>query len=160
MASRTSWTAGNGQGLTWGALFGSELGTSMLNGYSVLSSVTISNGTSLDMFMDVSVEASISSSTIAAGASFALWIMELDEGGSIYGDNSLSATPASVTPGLFPCATMPLRAATTQTALYGYAMGIIIPPGSFAMGFQNNCGFTFSATATAKYRTYNINLND
>ena len=159
MTSRTSWTAGNGVGLTWTAAFGAELGTSMVTGYSVLSSVTIANGTALDMFMDLSVEAAISSSTIAAGANFALWIMALMEDGSTYGDNSLTTTPAAVTPGLFPVATMPLRAASSVTSLYGFAQ-VVIPPGSFALGFQNNSGFTFSGTATVKYRTYNINLND
>lgn len=160
MTSRTSWTPGNGAALTWTALFGSELGTSMINGDSVLSSVVVANGTALDMFMDVSIEAPISSSSIAAGANFTLWIMYLDEGGSVYGDNSLTTTPAAVTPGLFPCATMPIRVAASQTTLYGFAEGVIIRPRSFAVGLQNNCGFTFSGAATCKYQTYNLNLNN
>lgn len=158
MASRTAWIAGNGQGLTWGSLFGSEVST-LVNGDSVLSSVDIANGTALDQFMDVSLEATIASSTIAAGANFALWLMALMEDGSTYGDNSMTTTPAAVAPGIFPVATMPLIAKASTTALYGYAQGVILPPGSFAMALQNNCGFTLTA-CTVKYRTYNQNLNN
>jgi hypothetical protein len=158
MASRTAWTAGNGQGLAWGSLFGSEVST-LVNGDSVLSSVDIANGTALDQFMDVSLEATIASSTIAAGANFALWLMALMEDSSTYGDNSLTTTPAAVTPGLFSVATMPLIAKASTTALYGYAQGVILPPGLFAMALQNNCGFTLTA-CTVKYRTYNQNLNN
>ena len=157
MTSRTAWVAGLGQGLGWGALFGTEVATPA-TAYSTLSSVVVANGTALDQFMDVSLEATISSSTIAAGANFAFWLMALMEDGTTYGDASVTTTPAAVTPGLFPCATMPLRAATGQTNLYGYAQGIIIPPGSFAMAMQNNSGFTLTA-CVIKYRTYNQNLN-
>ena len=159
MSSRTAWTAGNGAGLAWTALFGSEV-SALTNGEFVLSSVDIANGGSvLDQFMDVSLEATIASSTIAAGANFGLWLMALMQDGSTYGDNSLTTTPAAVTPGLFPVATMPLLAKASTTALYGYAQGIILPPGSFAMALQNNCGFTLTACAV-KYRTYNQNLNN
>jgi len=158
MTSRTAWTAGNGAGLTWTALFGSEVST-LANTDSVLSSIDIANGAALDQFMDVSLEATIASSTIAAGANFALWLMALMEDGTTYGDNSVTTTPAAVTPGLFPVATIPLLAKASTTALYGFAQGIILPPGSFAMALQNNCGFTLTA-CTVKYRTYNQNLNN
>jgi len=163
MSNRTAWTAGNGQGLTWGNLFnGSDL-NSMSNANSVLSSITaIANGTNLDQFMDVSLECTIASNTIAAGANFAGWIFPLNEDGSTYGDNSLTAgTPAAVTPGLYPDFIMPLRAASSQTALYGFAKGIVLPPGTFLVAVQNNSGFQLASSGNAiKYRTYNINLNN
>jgi len=163
MTARTAWTNGNGQGLTWGNLFnGSDL-NSLPNGSSVLASISaIANGSSLDQFMDVSLECSISSNTISAGANFTFWIFPLMEDSSTYGDNSLTAgTQAAATPGLFPVFTMPLRAASSQTALYGYAQTVVIPPGAFLCAVQNNCGFTLSASGNAiKYRTYNINLNN
>ncbi len=158
MTAVTGWYAGRGQGLSWGSLFSTEVAT-MTNAYSVLSSVSITNGTALDQFMDVSLVATLSSSTIAAGANFALWIMPLMEDGSTYGDGSLTTTPAAVTPGLFIAATMPLRAATGQATIYGYAQGIILPPGTFSGGLQNNCGFTLTA-CTVKYRTYNQRLDN
>lgn len=163
MSNRTAWTAGNGAGLTWTTLFNGTDMNSMTNAQSVLSSITaIANGTALDMFMDVSFEVTISSSTIAAGANLSLWIFPLMEDGSTYGDGSLAAgTAAAITPGLFPVLTMPLRAAVTQTALYGYGQSIIIPPGTFLPVVQNNSGFTLAGSGNvAKYRTYNLNLNN
>ena len=102
MSSRTAWTAGNGAGLAWTALFGSEV-SALTNGEFVLSSVDIANGGSvLDQFMDVSLEATIASSTIAAGANFALWLMALMEDGTTYGDNSLIDDAGSGDAGVIP----------------------------------------------------------
>lgn len=159
MTAVTGWQGGRlNSGLGWTGLFGSETAT-MSNATAVLSSVSITNGTSLDQFMDVSLEATLSTNTIAAGANFTLWTMALMEDGTTYGDNSISTSPAAITPGLFPVAIMSLRAAASQTALYGYAQGIILPPGTFSGGLQNNCGFTLTG-CTVKYRSYNINLSN
>lgn len=163
MTSRTAWTAGNGVGLTWTTLINSADLASMATGKTVLSSVAdVANGTNLDMWMDVSVECAIASSTIVAGANLALWIYALLDNGSTYGDGQLtSGTPASVTPTFPPVATFPLVAAASQTTLVGFAQQIMIPPGSFRCALQNNSGFSFTAgTQTVKYRTYNINLNN
>lgn len=163
MTSRTAWTAGNGVGLTWTTAINSADMASMTNGQTVLSSVSdIANGTNLDQFMDVSVRCVISSSTIAAGANFALWIYALLDDGSTYGDGQLTAgTAASKTPPFPPCAIIPLYAAASQTSLVGAATGILIPPGSFRLAIQNNSGFALtSGTQTVKMRTYNINLNN
>jgi hypothetical protein len=163
MTSRAAWTAGNGQGLTWGTLINSADLASMTNGKTVLSSVAdIANGTNLDLYMDVSAICAISSSTIAAGANLALWLYALQEDGSTYGDGQLAAgTPAAVTPTFPAIGTMPLVAAASQTTLVGFCQGILIPPGSFRVALQNNSGFTFTAGAqSVKYRTYNLNLNN
>ncbi len=164
MTSRTSWVAGNGQGLTWGAAFNSSdfTGAQPTNGQSLLSTVTIANGgTNLDQFADFSFLQSISSSTIAAGANMALWICPLLADGSTYWAPLTAGKAGSVTPPWAPCAVMPLYAAASQTTLVGSATGIILPPGSFKFIIQNNCGFTLtSGTQTWDYRTYNVNLND
>ena len=164
MANRTQWISGNGQGLTWGAAFNSTDFTSALltNGDTVLSTVVIANGsTTLDMFMDISVRLSISSATPPAGSNFALWIYALLDNGTTYGDGRLTAgTKAAMTPAFSPCATIPL-ANVSSTALVGYAQQIIIPPGSFSLAIQNNCGNTLTSTTTVcQYRTYNLNLNN
>lgn len=162
MASRTAWAAGNGVGLTWTTAVNSADLASMANGKTVLSSVAdIANGTNLDMFADVSVRLAISSSTIVAGANIALWLYELLDDGSTYGDGQFAAgTPASLTPTFAPCGVAPLVAAASQTTLVGAVQGIILPPGSFRFAIQQNSGFTLtSGTQTVKYRTYNINLN-
>lgn len=162
MANRTSWTAGNGQGLGWGTAINSADLASMANGSSVLSSVAdIANGTNLDQFMDVSVRCAIASNTIVAGANLALWLYALLDDGSTYGDGQLAAgTQAAKTPLFSPCGVIPLLAAASQTTLVGVATGILLPPGSFRLALQNNSGFALSAgTQTVKYRTYNMNLN-
>jgi hypothetical protein len=163
MTNRTAWTPGNGQGLTWGAAINSADMASMTNAESVVSSVAdIANGTALDQFMDISFSLAISSSTIAAGANIAFWIVPLNQDGSTYGDGQFTnGTAASKTPTFPPCAVFPLVAAAAQTTLLGNVVGIIIPPGSFRIAMQNNSGFTLtSGTQTVKYRTYNQQLNN
>lgn len=162
MTNRTAWTAGNGQGLSWGTLINSADLASMATGKSVLSSVSdIANGTNLDMWMDISVRCAISSSTIVAGANLALFLYALLDDGSTYGDGQLTAgSQASLTPTFPPVGTIPLVAAALQTTLVGFIQGIQLPPGSFRFALQNNSGFSFtSGTQVAKYRTYNMNLN-
>lgn len=163
MTSRTAWTAGNGQGLTWGTAINSADMVSMANGATVGSSVAdIANGTNLDMFMDLSASCVIASSTIAAGANLAFFIFALNQDASTYGDGQFTnGTQKTQTPTFAPCGVMPLFAAASQTALIGYIQGIIIPPGSFRVAIQNNSGFALTAgTQTVKYRTYNLNLNN
>jgi hypothetical protein len=162
MSNRTAWVAGNGAGLTWTTGINSADLASMANGKTVVSSVAdIANGTNLDQFMDVSVRCAISSSTIVAGSNLALWIYELLDDGSTYGDGQFTnGTAASLTPTFPPCGSIFLVAAASQTTLVGFVQGIIIPPGSFRLALQNNSGFSFtSGTQTVKYRTYNQNLN-
>lgn len=164
MTARTAWVGGLlNSGLGWTAFFNASDLNSCPNGSSVLSSMTaIANGTSLDQFFDVSFELTIASNTIAAGANLALWLFALNEDGATYGDASLVAgTQAAVTPGLYPKLIMPLRAATTQTALYGSNNDpLVMPPGNWLPVLQNNSGFTLASSGNAgKFRSYNINLN-
>lgn len=168
MTSRTAWTAGNGVGLTWSTAINSgdmnTLGvTGMPTGNTVLSSVAdIANGTNLDMFMDLSVQLIIASSTTVAGANLALWIYDLLADGTTYGDGQFVAgTFAALTPNFSPCAIIPVRIGAATTLLTGYANQIVIPPGSFRLAIQNNSGFTLTTgTQVVKYRTYNLNLNN
>lgn len=165
MSNRTAWTAGNGQGLTWGtAINGSDL-ASLANGSTVLSSVAdIANGTNLDMYADLSVELTIGSATPSAGAYLGLYIAALMEDGSSYGDGSLTSG-ATITraPPWSPAGIIPLQSSAATTLLAGFIQGIIIPPGSFRFALYNGSGITLSATAAnnvVKYRTYNLNLNN
>ena len=166
MASRSAWVAGNGVGLAWATAINSADMASMAGttagANTVLSSIAdIANGTALDQFMDLSAELVIASSSIAAGANLAFWIYALLDNGATYGDGQFVAgTPKIATPTFPPCAVMPLVAAASQTNLYGFVSGIVLPPGSFRLAIQNNSGFALtSGTQTVKYRTYNQNLN-
>lgn len=162
MANITGWQGGRlNSGLTWtNPTFAAAL-TTLATGSSTLGTTDITNGTSLDQFVDLSVRCTIASSTIAAGANIAVWLYALLDDGATYGDGQLSTagTAAAKTPTFPSCATIPLVAATAQTTLVGFAQQIIIPPGTFRFAVQNNSGFAFTA-AGLKYRSYNINLSN
>lgn len=168
MANRTSWVAGNGVGLTWTTAFTSTdfTGSQPTNGQTLLSTTTIANGsTNLDQYMHLSVEQSISSSTIAAGANFTIWLCALKAGGSNYWPPLTAGTAGSPVPPWAPAVVIPLYAAASQTTLVGSTADlgppIVIPPCSFRLIMQNNCGFTLtSSTQTWDYITFNVNLND
>lgn len=162
MANRTAWTAGNlFSSLSFNAAFNAADINSLPNGSSVLSSVTaFANGTALDQFMDVSVELTIASTAIAAGANLGIWLAMLQEDGTTLGDGTLVAgTDAAVTPVWAPIAAIPLFA-STRTTLIGGVTGILIPPGSFALILQNNSGTVTASSGNAcSIRTYNQALN-
>lgn len=162
MTSRTSWTGGNGQGLTWGTLINSADMSSLANGSTVLSSVAaITNGTALDMFMDISAQCLMGSNPLSSGAALSFWLYLLQQDGTTIGDGRLSSGNQTVlTPPWSPVSTIPLPVAAAQTKLTGMTTGIIIPPGTFQVAIQNNSGYSFTnGTQTVSYRTYNINLN-
>jgi hypothetical protein len=165
MANRTAWTAGNGEGFSWGtAINGSDL-ASLANGSTVLSSVAdIANQTGLDLYADVSVRMTVASATPPAGAFLALYLAALLDDGATYGDGSL-ASGGTITraPPYAPAGIVPLESAAATTLLAGFVQGILIPPGSFRFALYNNSGAALSATAgncIVKYRTYNLNLNN
>lgn len=167
MVTKSSWVAGLGAGLTWTELFSSSAATDInnasgiANGYTVLSSLAITNGSALDIYMDISLRCAISSNTVAAGANFAIWLFPLLDDGSTYdATGGFSTTPANITPPHAPSAIFPLRAAATQTNLSGMQTGIILPPGTFKAAIQNNSGWTLNTTGNVcKYRTYNIAMS-
>lgn len=169
MTSRTAWTGGNlNSGLTWTTLINSADFASLANGSTVLSTLTaVLNGTGLDQFMDVSLRASINTTTLAAGASCTLYLMYALDNGTTFGDGSIvtAGTTGAISPPptVFPSATFNFRAVATTIALNGFAGGILIQPGSFIAALQNNSGTTLSSSTTASlclYRTYNQNLNN
>lgn len=165
MSNRTAWTAGNGQGLSWGtAINGSDL-ASLASGSTVLSSVAdIANGTYLDQFADISVELTISSATPSAGAVLELYLAALLGDGSTYGSGEMSSGGVITrAPALMPVGTIPLQSSVATTLLAGFIQGIVLPPGSFRFALYNGSGITLSSTAgnnAVKYRTYNQNLNN
>lgn len=164
MANRTAWTAGNGVGYTWTSIFtgggDQTAATTLANGSSILSSSTITNQTAQDIFCDLSIQATIASSTTVAGANISGWMFYLLADGSTLGDGILTAgTAAAHVPAFSPDAMLPLFVGTTQTVLNGIIRGIVMAPGSFAWVINNGSGFAFTA-CTIKYRTYNTNLNN
>jgi hypothetical protein len=155
------WIAGSGQGLTWGGLFGTEINTTIANGNAIKSSVAVTNGTALDIFMDISYLAG-GTATTAAPNYLGFYLLPLGQDGSTYGDgNWASSTAVSVTnplPGQNWVGNMTFFAAASTT-IAGVITRIILPPGSFKALLYNGSGASlFNGTNTCKYRTYNRSI--
>ena len=169
MASRTAWTAGNGVGLTWTSCFASADLQSLAYFSSVMSSsADIANDTYLDQYADVACQFTIASSTIAAGAYMALYLLDrynIDGtntwyGGGLYASGGTQSTTNFLS-GFVGSVALDTRA--TVTLIPCIFKGIVLPPRPFRFGIQNGCGFTLSATAGSQriyYTTYNVNLNN
>ena len=173
MTTRTAWTAGNGAGLAnWGApLFNSADLASLGTTKAVMSTITpIANGTALDQFMDVSLILAIASTTLTAGASFALYLYNLLQDGATYGDGAFSAgagsshTITNTFIGKSPVFSFNFSiTGSATTVLAGDATGIVIPPGTWLPVLANwiaPATALTSGTQTVYYRTYNQNLNN
>src|SRR5579872_6488344 len=149
MANNTGWVAGRGVGFTFTSMFAGADLSGLANGSSVLSSLSgITNQSSLDQLADISLENTIASATITAGAYIAFWIAALGNDGSTYGDGNLVAgTAKAYTPGWYPAAIMSwITLSAGLTKLVGYAPQIVLPANSFKWIIQNNSGVTWSTT--------------
>jgi hypothetical protein len=164
MANCTAWTAGNGAGYTWTSLFATADLEGLVNGDSVLSSLSaIANQSNQDLYGELAIEAVIASGKPSAGANFMVWLAELGEDGSTYGDGQLTAgTPAAYTPPWPPCAVFAIQSVNTVTSLIGPPQLILLPFNSFRCILQNNTGITLSSStaSVAKLITGNLNLNN
>jgi hypothetical protein len=154
----TNWTTlVNGSDLTAGGTAG------LPSTDTVLSTVSITNGTGLDMYMDISQSLAIASSTIAAGACMTYYLCALLQDGTSFGDGLLIAGTAAVHQLAFPpLCSINAFVGAAQTAINGFYQGIVLPPGTFSIAVQNNLGFALTSTSANQliyYRTYNINLN-
>lgn len=160
MTNRTAWTAGNGVGYVWTAAFGAEIST-LAGGNSVLSSVSVTNQSAQDIWMDLSVIGTIAATTLTAGAGLSFWVYPLLHDGATYGDGNFGSaqtyTPGPPADGVFNFS-IP---AANQTAIDAYVKGIIIPPGTFKLVMRNGLlPSTAFATMAVQYRTYNMALNN
>ncbi len=164
-AGRTDWTSGNGAGAPgWTAAFNATdfTGAQPANGQTVLSTITILNGTSLDQFMDFSFIQTIGSNVVPIAANISIWIVPLAADGSTYTPAMTAGTASSNALPSLPSCVIPLfQNGGTQTTISGTCVGMIIPPGTFKIAEQNNGGWTYTnTTQTHSYRTYNTNLNN
>ncbi len=116
-------------------------------------SSAIANQTNLDIYADI--EVNLASLSPAAGAFVALYIaLAID--GSNYpapsgADMRLSSTQLLV---VIPVGT------TASTAQRVAARNVVIPPGTFKIYLDNQCGVSLGASGnTVKMNPYNVNLN-
>lgn len=161
MTARTAWVAGNGVGLTWTAGITAASIAALATGNTfVENTISVANNTNLDIYADVSIRGTIASNTTVAGANIALWIFDLLDDGTSYGDGVFTPGTAAAKTPLFASVgqiSPPIGASTTT--FKGIIKGIIMAPGSFHWAIQNNTGFAFTACSVL-YRTYNLNLNN
>jgi len=146
------WIAGSGVGFTWTAAFGTEI-NSLASGNAVLSSVSITNQTALDIFADISYVAGATVTTVAPN-NLAFYLYPLNEDGSTYGDGRFASTAAGPPPSNYFIGSIGFAAAASTT-IAGIVTGIIIPPGTFSFLLMNNAGVQLAASSNCKYRTYN-----
>jgi len=148
-----NWVAGSGVGLTWTAAFGTEFTTTALaNGNAILSSVSITNGTALDKYADLSIV--LASITPVAPNFLGIYLYPLNQDGTHYGDGRFgSAAAGPPTAGYYVGAVGLVAAVGAQ---YGVLSTIVLPPGTFKFVIYNQAGVsTASSGNTAYYRTYN-----
>lgn len=146
------WIGGSGQGLTWGDAFATATLNSIANGNAILSGVSITNGTALDIFADVSI--ALASLACVAPNYVGLYLYPLNKDGSTYGDGRFGSSAAGPPPANYYVGSIGLVAATQ--AQEGSLSRIILPPGTFSFVLYNQAGVAFAASGnTCQYRTYN-----
>ncbi len=116
-------------------------------------SSAIANQTNLDIYADI--EVNLASLSPAAGAYVAIYIA-LAVDGSNYpapsgADMRLSSTQLLC---VIPVGT------TASTAQRVAARNVILPPGTFKIYLDNQCGVALASSGnTVKFNVYNVNLN-
>jgi len=168
MTNNTGWTAGRGQGLTFGTAMNAADIDSLATGHSVMSSVAdIANQTYQDQFADVAVELVIASTTLAAGAALSLYIFDkyqIDGSTSYYGDNSLTSTGGTqeaYLPGYGLAGTYNATiTGAAQTLVVATFRQVVLPTRAFRFALGNSLAVSLAASGHyVSYVTYNISLN-
>jgi len=114
-------------------------------GTAILASPAITNGTGLDLLMDLSLQ--LSSVNPSGAPYWEVHLLPLLADGTTYADRSNQTLVDQM-------------AVTTGTSAKNAAsIGIPLPPGDFKIQIVNQMGVSTVTTNTFKYRTYNYNLN-
>lgn len=150
--STEKYVSGSGQGLTWGDAFSTATLNGVPNADSILSDISITNGTALDIWADVSIH--LASLAVSGNCLLSLAIYPLNKDGSTYGDGRFATAAGGQPAGNYWVANLNLVAATQAQDVI--AKEIILPPGTFKFVLFNASGTTLAATGnTCQYRTYN-----
>jgi hypothetical protein len=148
------WIAGSGVGLTWSAANTSgTLYNALANGNALISDLSITNGTALDIFADVSWVAG-GTATTAAPNYLGFYLFPLAEDGSTYGDGRFGSAASGPPSSNYFIGSIGFAAAASTT-IAGTLTGIIMPPGTFSFLVYNQSGAALANTNIFKYRTYN-----
>jgi hypothetical protein len=146
------WIAGSGQGLTWGNAYTGTVLNSIASGNAIISDISITNGTALDVFADFSIN--LASAAFATPSYVGVYLYPLNADGSTYGDGRFSASAAGPPPSPYWVGSIVFPTGTAANE--GTTRGIILPPGTFKFLIYNQIGVAFASSGnTAQYRTYN-----
>lgn len=149
-----------GSGLTWTSCgFTASDFNSRADGSVVVATSAITNGTDLDILIDVSMQADVGGTT-AATSYFGLYLLPLQQDGNIYGDGVATGTTApAVTYWKKNCYVK--SGVTSGNAVHAMFEEITVPPGSYKLAILNKMGAALDSTAAAvvSYRTRTLNLN-
>jgi hypothetical protein len=149
------WIAGTGAGLTWtdaGATSINIASTGLVNGNAILSNVSVTNGTALDIFADLNIQ--LASAAFIAPNFIGIYLFPLSQDGSTYGDGRFGTTAAGPPASNYSVGSIVIPAVTA--AQQGTLSRIVLPPGTFKFVFYNQTGVAWATSANSVwYRTYN-----
>lgn len=133
---------------------------SLPNNGGALGTAVIANGTSLDLYADVSFVVTVGGTTTAASA-ITVYLLPLNADGTTYGDGYASSTTTQPAAGYAVGSIGVKVGVTSGSTVTGTIRGIVLPPGNFKLALGNNLGIALSATAalTLSIKLYNENLN-
>jgi hypothetical protein len=151
-----TWTPGNGApSFTQIFSAGANL-NGLANNSAVMDSTgNITNGTSLDIYADISVQ--LGAATSVSPAQLQVFLYPMNGDGVTFGDNQFVAgTQAAKTPApQLYAGTISFPVATT-TAMFGILERVVLPPGTFNWVIQNQSGVTLASSGNAvQWRSYN-----
>src|SRR5215469_7911231 len=136
------WVGGSLQGLTWGNAFSTATLNSIASGNAILSDLSLANGSTLDIFADLSIQ--LASAAFVAPNFIGVYLYPLNQDGSTYGDGRFSASAAGPPFSTYYVGQIGLVVATQ--AQNGTLRGIVIPPGTFKFVLYNQGGVALAAS--------------
>lgn len=161
MASKLKQAAGfGGSGLTWvDAGFTASDFNSRGSGSVVVAATAITNGTDLDVLVDVSFQFEVGGTT-TSGSYAQLYLLPLQQDGSTYGDGVATGTTLPA-PQYARQVAYVKPSVTSGNAVHGMFEGVTVPPGSYKFAVAQVMGAALDSTAAAavKYRTRTLDLN-
>jgi hypothetical protein len=158
--STEKWIAGSGQGLTWGDAFTGSTLNSLASGNALLSDISITNGTALDIFADVQIY--LASAAFVAPNFIGVYLYPLVTSTpspdlSYYGDGRFGAAASGPPPGNYAVGSIGIAATTSVQS--GILTRIVLPPGTFKFVLYNQGGVNFASSGNlCQYRTYNRSI--
>lgn len=155
------WVAGSGAGLTWAdAVAAADLNALASGSSTITTTITVTNGTALDIFADFSV-ALKAGGTTASPNFVGVYLYPLNQDGTTYGDNAVTSKSAVTPSASYWVGNIIVPTGVTSgNFVYGQINRVLLPPGSFRWVIQNNLGVALfsDANSICKYRTYNRDI--